>query len=63
MSRFRERDVRRLIRSIENAGKEIAAVEIAADGKIVVVVGKQPGGGNKETELDTWIEKHHAHDA
>ena len=63
MSRFRERDVRRLIRSIENAGKEIAAVEIAADGKIIIVIVGTPGDGNKETELDRWIEKHHAHDA
>jgi hypothetical protein len=61
VSRFRERDVKRAIRSVENAGKQVTAVEIS-DGKIVVVVGT-PGDGNKETELDTWIEKHHAHDA
>jgi hypothetical protein len=36
MSRFRERDIRRAIRSVENAGKQAAAVEIDVDGKIVI---------------------------
>jgi hypothetical protein len=45
MSRFRERDIRRAIRSVESAGKQVAAVEIDADGKITVVVGS-PGDVN-----------------
>ena len=37
---FRESDVRRAVRAIEATGKEIAAVEISAEGKIRIVVGK-----------------------
>jgi hypothetical protein len=63
VSRFRERDIRRAIRSVENAGKQAAAVEIDVDnGKIIIVIGK-PGDGSKGIELDNWIEKHHARDA
>src|SRR4029450_14025368 len=40
MARFRERDVRRAVRSVESAGKQVTAVEIASDGKIIVIVGK-----------------------
>jgi hypothetical protein len=59
MARFRERDIRRAIRSVENEGKQAAAVKIDSDGTIVIVIGK-PDDENKETELDNWIEKHHA---
>jgi hypothetical protein len=59
MARFRERDIRRAIRSVENEGKQVTAVEIDSDGKIIVIVGK-PDDGSKGTELDKWIEKHHA---
>jgi hypothetical protein len=61
VSRFRERDIKRAIRSVENAGKQVTAVEIAADGKIIVIVGT-PGGESKQNELDTWMQTH-AHDA
>jgi hypothetical protein len=61
MARFRERDVRRAVRSVESAGKQVAAVEIAADGKIIVIVGT-PGGESEQNELDTWMQTH-AHDA
>lgn len=37
---FREADVRRAVRAVEAAGKEVAAVEIGGDGKIRIVVGK-----------------------
>ena len=39
----------------------MTAVEIAADGKIIVIVGT-PGGESKQNELDTWMQTH-AHDA
>ena len=63
VSRFRERDIRRAMRAVEKAGKQAASVEIDVDGKIIIVIVGTPGDGNKETELDRWIEKHHAHDA
>jgi hypothetical protein len=52
MSRFRERDIRRAIRSVESAGKQAAAVEIDVDGKIIIVIGK-PGDGNNTTATTT----------
>jgi hypothetical protein len=52
MSRFRERDIRRAIRSVENAGKQVAAVEIDSDGKIIVIVGK-PGDVNNTSDKTT----------
>ena len=52
---FRESDVRRAVRAIEATGKEIAAVEISAEGKIRIVVGKpnpqQSAGGNEWDEV------------
>jgi hypothetical protein len=51
------------MRAVEKAGKQAASVEIDVDGKIIIVIVGTPGDGNKETELDRWIEKHHAHDA
>jgi hypothetical protein len=63
VSRFRERDIRRAIRAVEKAGKQAAAVEIDTEGKLIIVIVGKPDDGSKETELDNWIEKHHAHDA
>lgn len=52
---FREADVRRAVRAVEAAGKEVAAVEIGGDGKIRIVVGKpsppQSAGGNEWDEV------------
>jgi hypothetical protein len=39
---FRESDLRRAVRAVEAAGKEVAAIEIGGDGKIRIVVCK-PG--------------------
>ena len=52
---FRESDVRRAVRAIEATGKEVCAVEISAEGKIRIVVGKpnpqQSVGGNEWDEV------------
>lgn len=40
---FRQADVRRAVRAVEAAGKEIASVEIGGDGRIRIVVGKLRG--------------------
>jgi hypothetical protein len=52
MSRFRERDIRRAIRSVENAGKQAAAVEIDVDGKIIIVIGT-PADVNNTSDKTT----------
>jgi hypothetical protein len=57
VSRFRERDIRRVIRSIDKAGKQVTAVAIDSDGKITVLVGK-PDDRSKQNELDNWMEAH-----
>jgi hypothetical protein len=58
MARFRERDIRRAVRSVESTGKQVAAVEIDAAGKIIVIVGTPAGDGNKTNELDNWMQTH-----
>jgi hypothetical protein len=54
---FRESDVRRAVRAIEATGKEIAAVEISAEGKIRIVVGKsdaqKSAGSGESNEWDS----------
>lgn len=37
---FREADVRRAVRAVEAAGKQVAVVEISAEGRIRIVVGR-----------------------
>jgi hypothetical protein len=48
MSKFRERDIRRAIKAVEKAGKQVACVEIDADGKIIVIVGKPDESNNRD---------------
>jgi|RhiMetdeSRZDD1v2_1073273.scaffolds.fasta_scaffold422492_2 hypothetical protein len=55
MARFRERDVRRAVRSVESAGKQVTAVEIASDGKIIVIVGKPDDGTETANPWDDEI--------
>ena len=38
---FRERDVKAAVRAVRAAGEEIAAVEIARDGRIRVIVSRE----------------------
>jgi hypothetical protein len=41
-ARFRERDVKAAVRAVRAAGEEVAGVEIGVDGKIKVIVGREP---------------------
>lgn len=41
---FRERDVKAAIRAVKAAGEDVVGVEIDADGKIRVIVGREPIG-------------------
>lgn len=50
---FRESDLRRAVRAVEAAGKEVAAVEISADGKIRLVVGRP---GTQQSIINPWDE-------
>lgn len=38
---FRERDVKAAVRAVRAAGEEVAAVEIAKDGKIRIIVSRE----------------------
>lgn len=51
---FRESDVRRAVRAVQAAGKEITAVEIGGDGKIRIVLGK--AGAQESHALNEWDE-------
>lgn len=56
---FRESDVRRAVRAVEAAGKEVAAVEIGGGGKIQIVIDKL---GAQEL-INPWDEVLDAQDA
>jgi hypothetical protein len=56
---FRQRDVSRAIRAVRAAGAEIARVEVAADGKISIVVGAAEAPSSApESPLDDWMAAH-----
>ena len=44
--RFREREVRRLIKAAHSAGIKIARVEVGPDGRIAIIPEKSDEGGN-----------------
>ena len=56
-STFRQRDVTRAARGVEDAGIPVERVEIGKDGKIVVVAKSRDGPPN---ELDRELEKFEA---
>ena len=56
---FKESDAARLVRAVRKAGCEVFLVDADKDGKITVVTGK-PESGEPPTDLDSWMEKHHA---
>jgi hypothetical protein len=54
-SNFTQRDVTRAVKGVRAAGEGVARVEIGADGKIVIVVGKN--GTGHTSELDRELEE------
>jgi hypothetical protein len=50
---FRERDVKAAIKAVEAAGKQVAAVQISAQGAIRIEVGKP---GEQESSANPWDE-------
>ena len=54
-SNFTQRDVTRVVKAVRAAGEVVARVEIGADGKIVIVVGKN--GTDHTSELDRELEE------
>jgi hypothetical protein len=59
-SLFKERDVTRATKAVLAAGLHVARVEINREGVIVVVRGNSEGSNAVNTDLDSWIKKHHA---
>lgn len=62
-SLFKERDVTRATKAVLAAGLHVARVEINRDGVIVVVPGNSEEPTAMDTELDNWMNKHHADSA
>jgi hypothetical protein len=58
---FKQRNVSRLMRACEVAGKEIGAVEITKDGTIRVIVGKA-GERTADSEVENWLSKQGQHE-
>jgi hypothetical protein len=48
-SRFRRREVTRAIKAMQDAKESVARVEIGADGKIIIVLGKPADGGSADS--------------
>ena len=57
-SAFRKTDVTRATRAILAAGLDVARVEIAKDGVIVVVPGKPAEDVSGGGDLDKWMKAH-----
>ena len=57
-SSFRKTDVTRATRAILAAGLDVARVEIAKDGVIVVVPGKPAEDVSGGGDLDKWMQAH-----
>jgi len=64
-SKFRKTDVTRATKAVRAAGLEIARVEVAKDGSIIVVPGRPPevtiGKSSDDLiggELDNWLQAH-----
>ncbi len=53
---FKQRDVMRALRAARAAGFDVAQIEIAKDGKIIVVTGKPEA--QDAGPLDRWIADH-----
>jgi hypothetical protein len=55
-STFRQADVTRVVKAARAAAVDVARIEIAKDGRIVIVTGKAPA--QDSTPLDNWMAKH-----
>ena len=49
---FRQQDVTRAVRAVAAAGVNIARIEIAKDGRIVIITGVEPT--QRELEKNEW---------
>ena len=54
-TKFKVRDVRRLVEAARAAGLNPTAVEVDVKGRIRVITGKLEYAGN---DLDKWLEEH-----
>ena len=55
---FRKRDVTAAVRAVVKAGVVVTRVEIAEDGKIVVVVTGMAATPEPANDLDGWMGRH-----
>jgi len=51
---FRQADVTKAVKAVAAAGVEIQRIEVARDGKIVIVTGKAEPAAPQD-ELDRWL--------
>jgi hypothetical protein len=54
--KFRQRDVTAVLKAAAAAGVQVGRVEVAQDGKIVLVIGNAQA--KDSTPLDDWMAKH-----
>jgi hypothetical protein len=53
-SQFRQSDVARAVRGVQDAGLDVARVEVDAFGKIVVICGRATESIRDDSEADGW---------
>jgi hypothetical protein len=51
-SSFRKGDVRKAVEAVKAAGESVSRVEVGADGKVTVVVGKPAESTDNKSEWD-----------
>lgn len=51
---FKQRDVAAAIKAAVKAGCEVRRIEIEKNGKIIVIVGGEPGGDRPEDRSGAW---------
>jgi hypothetical protein len=61
-STFRQQDVTKAVRAAKAAGVDIARIEIARDGRIVIIT-EAEAERQVSTPLDAWMAKHGPHQA
>ena len=64
-SKFKKTDLTRAAKAILAAGLEIARLEVATDGSIIVIPGKSPAGttdkvtdASNSEDFDNWMKAH-----
>jgi hypothetical protein len=54
---FRQNDLARALKAVKAAGESVRRVEIALDGRLIVVMGTPENLTEQDNTLDNWIKQ------